>query len=114
MSLLSLIQSLGVVATMLEMNGAVVSGVHVRLAGVVCGLVVVQRWPGSPFLAQISVTALSGQVVTSLDEPDSIAPVCEELSGLTIVSALPKEEPMPMDGLLFPRNLHFTRIASLP
>ena len=107
--LMSLMQSLGVVATMLEMIGTEVSGVHVRLAGVVCGLVVVQSWPGRPLSPQISVTALFGHVVTSLDGSPVTASVCEDECGLMMVSeaANPSEEstwkalPFPLLSWLF-------------
>ena len=74
-----------VVATMLEMAGDVVSGVHVRLLyGVVWGLGTEQMWPGKLPWAQMSVEV--GQAVMSLDGVPPIESVWEDGFGLTMVS----------------------------
>ena len=80
--LLSLVQS---VEVMLLMAGLVGSSVHVRLLGVVWGLETVQRCPGRPLLAQMSVAVGSGQVVISLEVEPPMGSVCEPDWGLMMV-----------------------------
>ena len=78
--LLSLVQS---VEVMLLMAGFVGSSVQVRLLGVVWGLV--QRCPGRPTLAQMSMAVGAGQVVISFEGVSPMESVCEPDRGLMMV-----------------------------